>query len=35
MKMWLGASIIAGMSAIATTPAVAGSLTGATLIGSE
>ncbi|NEO21899.1 MAG: PEP-CTERM sorting domain-containing protein [Moorea sp. SIO4A1] len=35
MKMWLGASILAGMSAIATTPAVAGSLTGATLIGSD
>ncbi|OLT58958.1 NF038130 family PEP-CTERM protein [Moorena bouillonii] len=35
MKMWLGASIIAGMSAIATTPAVAGSLTGATLEGSD
>ncbi|NEP36923.1 MULTISPECIES: NF038130 family PEP-CTERM protein [Moorena] len=35
MKMWLGASIIAGISAIATTPAVAGSLTGATLIGSD
>ena len=35
MKLWLGASIIAGMSAIATAPAVAGSLTGATLIGSD
>ncbi|WP_293118534.1 NF038130 family PEP-CTERM protein [Moorena sp. SIO4G3] len=35
MKFWLGASIIAGMSAIATTPAVAGSLTGATLTGSD
>ncbi|AOY79423.1 NF038130 family PEP-CTERM protein [Moorena producens JHB] len=35
MKMWLGASILAGISGIATTPAVAGSLTGATLIGSD
>ncbi|NEP50270.1 MAG: PEP-CTERM sorting domain-containing protein [Moorea sp. SIO3C2] len=35
MKLWLGASIIAGMSAIATTPAVAGSLTGATVTGSD
>ncbi|NEO93708.1 MAG: PEP-CTERM sorting domain-containing protein [Moorea sp. SIO3G5] len=35
MKMWLGASILAGISGIATTPAVAGSLTGATLIGDD
>ncbi|WP_293023732.1 NF038130 family PEP-CTERM protein [Moorena sp. SIO3I8] len=35
MKLWLGASIIAGMSAIATTPAVAGSLTGATVTGTD
>ncbi|WP_293089642.1 NF038130 family PEP-CTERM protein, partial [Moorena sp. SIO3H5] len=35
MKLWLGASIMAGMSAIATTPAVAGSLTGATLTGDD
>ncbi|NEP36893.1 MAG: PEP-CTERM sorting domain-containing protein [Moorea sp. SIO3B2] len=35
MKLWLGATIIAGMSAIATTPAVAGSLTGATVTGTD
>ncbi len=35
MKLCLGASILAGISGIATTPAVAGSITGATVIGDD